>query len=111
MVEELVGCLVLSYVVTYFSAWKGIASTGKMMYVIYLLPYIILTILLIKGLTLECCGTGLNYLFVPNWEILGKTETWKAAAIQILFSSSVSRADGAHDVFCLISAVAMCKRD
>jgi SNF family Na+-dependent transporter len=90
MVGELVGCLVLAYVVTYFSAWKGIASTGKMVYVTCLLPYVILTILLIKGLTLEGCGTGLNYLFVPNWEIVGKTETWKAAAIQILFSSGVA---------------------
>jgi SNF family Na+-dependent transporter len=90
MVGELVGCLLLSYIVTYFAAWKGIASTGKMVYVTCLLPYVILTILLIKGLTLEGCGTGLDYLFVPNWEIVGKTETWKAAAIQILFSSGVA---------------------
>lgn len=81
LVGYLVGCLILSYVVTYFSAWKGIQSTGKMVWVTCLLPYVILTILLIKGLTLEGCGKGLNFLFVPNWEIVGKTATWKAAAI------------------------------
>jgi len=90
MVGELVGCLILSYFVTYFSAWKGIQSTGKMVYVTCLLPYVILTILLIKGLTLNGCGTGLEYLFKPNWEIVGKTDTWKKAAIQILFSSGVA---------------------
>lgn len=90
MVGELVGCQFLAYFVTYFSAWKGLKSTGKMVYVTCLLPYVILTILLIKGLTLEGCGKGLEFLFVPNWEIVGRTETWKAAAIQILFSSGVA---------------------
>lgn len=90
LIGELVGCLVLAYIFTYFSAWKGLKSTGKMVYVTCLLPYVILTILLIKGLTLEGCGTGLRYLFVPNWEIVGRTETWKASAIQILFSSGVA---------------------
>jgi SNF family Na+-dependent transporter len=90
LVWELVGCLVLAYVFTYFSAWKGLKSTGKIVYVTCLLPYIVLTILLIKGLTLEGSGEGLRYLFVPNWEIVGKTETWKGAAIQILFSSGVA---------------------
>jgi SNF family Na+-dependent transporter len=61
-----------------------------MVYVTCLLPYVILTILLIKGLTLEGCGKGIKFLFVPNWEIVGKTETWKSAAIQILFSSGVA---------------------
>lgn len=90
LVGELVGCLVLAYIVTYFSAWKGLKSTGKMVYITCLLPYVILTILLIKGLTLDGCGEGLRYLFVPNWEIVGRTETWKASAIQILFSSGVA---------------------
>lgn len=90
LIGELVGCLLLSYVVTYFSAWKGLASTGKMVYFTCIAPYIILTILLIRGLTLEGAGLGLEFLFLPNWDIVGKTETWKAAAIQILFSSGVA---------------------
>lgn len=80
----------LAYFVTYFSAWKGIKSTGKMVYVTCLLPYVILTILLIRGLTLEGCGQGLRFLFIPNWEIVGFSNTWKASAIQILFSSGVA---------------------
>ena len=52
MVLGLVGCLALANIVTYFSAWKGLASTGKMVYVTCLMPFVILTILLIKGATL-----------------------------------------------------------
>ena len=73
-------CLFFSYLFTYFAAWKGIQSTGKMVYFTCLMPYLILTIFLIKGLTLEGCGKGLEFLFVPNWDQVNKAETWKAAA-------------------------------
>lgn len=90
MVGPLVGCLCLSYFVTYFSAWKGLKSTGKIAYVSCLLPYLILTILLIKGFTLEGCSLGLKYLFLPDWSKLEDINIWKSAALQILFSSGVS---------------------
>lgn len=83
-------CLILSYIVTYFSAWKGLQSTGKMVWITCLAPYVILLILLIKGLTLDGCGTGIKYLFVPNWSKIGETAIWKKSAIQILFSSGVA---------------------
>lgn len=67
LVGKLVGCLFLSYLVTYFAVWQGIASVGKIVYVTALLPYVILAILLVKGLTLEGAGNGMYYLFVPTW--------------------------------------------
>jgi len=90
MVGPLVGCLFLAYVFTYFSVWKGLKSTGKMVYVSCLLPYVILTILFIKGLTLEGAGSGLEALFEADWSYLWKLGVWKSAATQILFSSGVS---------------------
>ena len=53
-------------------------------------PYVILTVLLIKGLTLEGSGNGLLYLVKPRWGRLGDIEVWKSAAVQILFSSGVA---------------------
>lgn len=85
----LVLCMFLSYVMNYFSAWKGLKSTGKMVYVTCLLPYLMLTILLIKGLSLEGAGTGLRFLFVPDWSKLWDIQVWKAAGTQIIFSSGV----------------------
>jgi SNF family Na+-dependent transporter len=73
---RLVFCLFLSYVILYFSAWKGVKSTGKMVWVTCTLPYVILTILFIKGLTLEGAGKGLKFLFIPEWSKLGEAKIW-----------------------------------
>jgi SNF family Na+-dependent transporter len=73
---RLVFCLFLSYVILYFSAWKGVKSTGKMVWVTCTLPYVILTILFIKGLTLEGAGKGLKFLFIPEWSKLGEVKIW-----------------------------------
>jgi SNF family Na+-dependent transporter len=67
LVPKIVGCLVLSYIITYFAVWKGIKSVGQIVYVTCLLPYIIIAILLVKGLTLPGCGMGISYLFKPTW--------------------------------------------
>lgn len=72
----LVGCMFVSYFLIYFSAWKGVKSTGKMVWVTCTLPYVILTVLLIKGLTLEGSGNGLKYLVVPNWSKVGDIDVW-----------------------------------
>lgn len=73
---RLVFCLFLSYVLLYFSAWKGVKSTGKMVWVTCTLPYVILTILFIKGLTLPGAGKGLKFLFIPKWSALGEAKIW-----------------------------------
>lgn len=86
----LVFCLFLSYFIVYFSAWKGVKSTGKMVWVTCTAPYVILTILLIKGLTLEGMEIGLAFLFKPDWSKIATLNVWQAAAVQILFSSGVS---------------------
>ena len=90
LVGWLVLCMFISYLLTYFSSWKGLKSIGRVVWVTCLLPYVILTILLVKGFTLEGCGKGLKYLFIPDWNQLADINVWKSAATQILFSSSVS---------------------
>lgn len=87
---NLVFCLFLSYFLCYFSAWKGVKSTGKMVWVTCTMPYVILTVLLIKGLTLEGSGAGLKYLLIPDWKRVGDIEVWQSAATQILYSSGVA---------------------
>ena len=90
LVGWLVLCMFISYLLTYFSSWKGLKSIGRVVWVTCLLPYVILTIFLVKGFTLEGCGKGLSFLFVPDWSQLADVNVWKSAATQILFSSSVS---------------------
>lgn len=90
MVWWLAFMMFLSYLVTYFAAFKGLKSIGKIVYVTVLLPYVILSIFLIKGLTLEGCGEGLKYLFKPDITKLWDINVWIDAAIQIQFSSGVA---------------------
>ena len=73
MVWWLAFCMFLSYFVTYFSAFKGLKSVGNIVYFTCTLPYVLLTIFLIKGLTLEGCGSSLAFLFKPDISKL-----WKA---------------------------------
>jgi SNF family Na+-dependent transporter len=40
------------------------------------MPYVILTILLIKGLTLEGSGNGLKYLIKPDLSKIGDIKIW-----------------------------------
>lgn len=60
--------MILSWLIAYLAAWKGLKSTGKMVYFTCLCPYVVLLILLIWGATLEGCGEGLKYLFYPKWD-------------------------------------------
>jgi len=79
--------LFFSYIIIYFSVWKGVSSSGKIVYVTAPLPYILLFILLIRGLTLSGAGSGLKFLFMPKWERLADFRVWRDAFIQIIYSS------------------------
>lgn len=74
---HLVFCLFLSYLILYFSAWRGVKSTGKMVWVTCTMPYVILTILFIKGLTLEGADKGVKFLFIPDWSKIGEIKIWQ----------------------------------
>ena len=82
--------LFISYVLVYFAIWKGVESTGKIVYVTAPLPYILLIILLIRGLTLEGASTGIVYLFYPDWSKLATFRVWRDGINQIIFSSGVA---------------------
>ena len=103
----LFGCHVVTWVAVFLCVMKGIKTSGKVflyyqlyykyktihltshMQVVYFTataPYVIILILLIKGLTLEGALDGLYFLFVPKWEQLLSFELWDKAAQQVFFS-------------------------
>lgn len=53
---ELVACCFLVFVMLYFSLFKGVKSSGKVVWFTATAPYAILTILLIRGLFLPGAG-------------------------------------------------------
>ncbi|XP_041810742.1 sodium-dependent neutral amino acid transporter B(0)AT3-like [Chelmon rostratus] len=86
----LVVCLATAWCVVYICFIKGIESMGKAVYVTATFPYLVLTIFLIRALTLPGATDGLVYLFTPDWEILKNPQVWLDAATQIFFSLSVA---------------------
>ncbi|XP_005410530.1 PREDICTED: sodium- and chloride-dependent neutral and basic amino acid transporter B(0+) isoform X2 [Chinchilla lanigera] len=85
-------CLLLAWIIVGASVMKGIKTSGKVVYFTALFPYVVLTILLIRGITLEGASKGLAYYIgaESDFSKLLEAEVWKDAATQIFYSLSVA---------------------
>ncbi|XP_059205536.1 sodium-dependent neutral amino acid transporter B(0)AT1-like [Centropristis striata] len=69
---------------------RGIGTSGKAVYVTAILPYIVLAIFLIRGLTLKGSLSGIEFLFTPDVEELKNPQTWLDAGAQVFYSFSLA---------------------
>ncbi|XP_052834150.1 sodium-dependent dopamine transporter isoform X2 [Octopus bimaculoides] len=83
---EMVLCLMGVYVICYFSMWKGISTSGKVVWFTALFPYVVLFILMIRGATLPGALDGIKYYLTPDFSRLAYSEVWVDAATQVFFS-------------------------
>ncbi|XP_015746375.1 sodium-dependent serotonin transporter-like [Python bivittatus] len=83
---QLLLCLFLIFTIVYFSLWKGVKTSGKVVWVTATLPYIVLFILLIRGATLPGAWRGVVFYLRPDWGKLRSMAVWVDAAAQIFFS-------------------------
>uniref|UniRef100_A0A670ZYE5 Transporter n=1 Tax=Pseudonaja textilis TaxID=8673 RepID=A0A670ZYE5_PSETE len=81
---QLLLCLFLIFTTVYFSLWKGIKTSGKVVWVTATLPYVVLLILLIRGATLPGAWRGIVFYLQPDWQKL--RSVWVDAAAQVFFS-------------------------
>lgn len=65
---------------------KGIQSVGKVVYFTAIFPYVILTALLIRAMTLEGSIDGILFYLTPQWERLLSPGVWGDASSQIFYS-------------------------
>ncbi|XP_029104167.1 sodium-dependent neutral amino acid transporter B(0)AT1-like [Scleropages formosus] len=83
-------CLLCAWIVLYVCFIRGIETTGKAVYVTSTLPYVVLTIFLIRGLTLKGSVSGIKFLFTPDLTELANSVTWLDAGAQVFFSFSLA---------------------
>ncbi|XP_040833569.1 sodium-dependent neutral amino acid transporter B(0)AT1 [Ochotona curzoniae] len=83
-------CVTCSWSVLYVCTIRGIETTGKAVYVTSTLPYLVLAIFLIRGLTLKGATNGIAFLFTPNVTELANPVTWLDAGAQVFYSFSLA---------------------
>jgi len=86
---ELVGCLGLAWLACWLSICRGVRSSGKVAWITAIYPYIILTALLIRAITLPGAIDGIIFYLKPDFNKLLETEVWIDAGTQIFFSYAI----------------------
>ncbi|KAM9318640.1 sodium- and chloride-dependent GABA transporter 2-like [Pholidichthys leucotaenia] len=86
---EVMLCLIAMWTICYFCIWKGVKSTGKVVYFTATFPYVMLLILLIRGLTLPGALQGVMFYLLPEPSRLTDPQVWMEAGSQIFFSYSI----------------------
>lgn len=67
---QLTLCLLLAWLIVGAVLVKGVASSGKAAYFTALFPYVVLIILLVRGVTLPGALDGILFFVRPQWDKL-----------------------------------------
>nr|XP_015814351.2 solute carrier family 6 member 22, tandem duplicate 1 [Nothobranchius furzeri] len=86
---ELVLCLLLSWIICYFCVWKGVKSAGKVVYFTATFPYVMLAVLLVRGITLPGAMDGIKFYLYPDPSRLADPQVWMDAGTQIFYSYAI----------------------
>uniref|UniRef100_A0AAY4EC19 Uncharacterized protein n=1 Tax=Denticeps clupeoides TaxID=299321 RepID=A0AAY4EC19_9TELE len=81
-------CAIAMWVICYFCIWKGVKSTGKVVYFTATFPYAMLLVLLIRG-ALPGALQGIVYYLKPDLTPLLDPQVWMEAVTQVFYSFSV----------------------
>ncbi|OQV16286.1 Sodium- and chloride-dependent glycine transporter 1 [Hypsibius exemplaris] len=83
---ELLICLAVAWISVFLCSFKGIKSSGKVVYLTATTPFIMLIVLLIRGATLPGAIDGLKLFIYPDFTRLSDFQVWTDSAMQIFYA-------------------------
>ncbi|MBC8385550.1 MAG: sodium-dependent transporter [Candidatus Cloacimonetes bacterium] len=81
--------LIVGWIIIVGAVWKGAKTVSKVVYVTVFLPWLLLIIFVIRGVTLPGSMEGITYYLQPHFEQLLNPSVWITAYGQIFYSLSV----------------------
>lgn len=82
--------LIIAWVAMYFCIFKGVKFVSKIVWLTVPLPWLMLAVLAVRGMTLPGSMKGLVFYLDPVWSELAKPTTWRFAFGQVFFSLSLA---------------------
>lgn len=81
--------MLVSWTLIYLCLFRGVKWVSKVVLITVPLPWLMLFILAVRGVTLEGATTGLSFYLNPDWSKLAEANTWRLAFTQVFFSLSL----------------------
>ncbi|KAG5443873.1 Sodium-dependent dopamine transporter [Clonorchis sinensis] len=107
---QMMVCTIIVFGVLFCFMRRGVKTSGKVVYVTALCPYLLLAVLLINGAMLKGAREGIWYFIRPQFHRLGELKVWANAAIQNFFSTGAGF--GVHIAFATYNPMRYnCHRD
>jgi NSS family neurotransmitter:Na+ symporter len=82
--------LAVVWLAIYLCLFKGLKALSKIVFYTVIIPWVILVIMVIRGLTLPGAIEGLKFYLTPNFSVLLNPRVWLAAYGQIFFTLSLA---------------------
>ncbi len=83
------GFVVTVWIINMLAIWRGTKTIEKIVKVLVPLMWVMMFVIIIRGLTMKGGFQGLMLLFTPDLSILSHVEVWKGAFSQIFFTLSL----------------------
>ena len=83
-------CLFVAWMLCALAVIRGVKSVGKIVYFTATFPYVILTAILVRAVTLPGWYDGIMFYITPEWSKLLSPGVWGDASSQIFYSFSLA---------------------